>query len=188
MQHYITYRLIPFSKPERWLRISDDDVVELPPGGGDEIWRWSGRGEVVLLFYERTTRAEDAADKQEASVVTAAAGGAKRTGIVTGPLNPLEDASVVTNLAETSIGAKLAAKDDGFSTAPAIVLQNRAFALAASPTPPPPSVSPSSPTSPSPKTPPQEPAAADIELNDADVVVADPSKKTSGKQRKKKRK
>lgn len=50
-QHYITYRLLPHTN--RWLRISDDDVLELPEGGGEEVWKWGGRGEVVLLFYER---------------------------------------------------------------------------------------------------------------------------------------
>lgn len=45
--HYITYRRIPYT--ERWLKVSDDDVLELKGGVGD-VRR--GAGQAFMLFYE----------------------------------------------------------------------------------------------------------------------------------------
>ncbi|CED82681.1 Ubiquitin C-terminal hydrolase [Phaffia rhodozyma] len=57
--HYVTYRRVPFT--DRWLRISDDDVAELPNGVAD-VRR--AAGEAFMLFYE--LREGNAGSKQQA--------------------------------------------------------------------------------------------------------------------------
>ena len=178
---------MPFSTPERWLRISDDDVIELPLGGGDEIWRWSGRGEVVLLFYERTARAEDAATEARAGVVTAASG-ARQTSLAEAPSRPAGKDGAHTSSHSAALREDVRAS----TTDPVDAGQNAQLtgpSSVGSPSPPPFSPSPSPPASPSLKTPPPETdMAAEVGLGRGGVITDDEesTEKTNGKKRKKK--